>query len=875
MDEKNLDNSLNGDNSSTGSNRIDYVVSNVTNAFNCLHEMKKLENTPNFGKLTYKSNKNVTNTRYTIDKYVDKIDSPSYTSSAIKILAYNINYLSNQFEDVFSDDLITDTSGYLSDEDDASLLDFGVDGDEYAILLSDFTVDDDLKVKDVGVETEYKTLSDGTKYQVNAIGAVDENTPIILIDHGAGGGGNGYGGSNGENYDYSYLDNWLKSDGVNGVNALVIRYNRAANSCGVDASNILKQVSEDYSVSLSNVVTAGFSAGGEPSMKQMADLVRSDSNIENSTVMLIDGYLQSKPSKVINSEDLEALGENNTVLFAINQKGITCDMGDYAEWTEKYGIKVIRLEDNSYPDHHGVLNNYFKNGLLDFETGQGAFPDGTYSNGNEYYSATVYDVDKGEWVPFDISGKTLSEVYEMFDLDYSKKVSTAEDEETDFEQEEDKEEIKNEKDDLITGSYSDTAAVVDEFGELNSILGRSLYDKLTIVDENNNVVRDGKEYVENRVKEIRQNYSGREKTYYTSLLFAELCIEAGGKLPYVHQGTASTDRFDESTRLAVPTATVARGVDCNAWASYLIFGDDSETKWLTVGQFADAGDVVPFSDAQVGDVFANGKHVGVVLANNSENGTLLVTDARGEGYGVVFREVSYDALKKDGHKIVDMSNYYDGSNVPAVDTSDDASESDTIKPVEDVSVEETPTPVEEPSETVKETPAPIEEPSEVETEPTQSTGGAPNIGYKPSKPTIDTSKEETKPIVEEVKPTENVSETPKNNSEPSVTPVIDNVKMETESSSVVEEIPEVDTESLDNDIVENSESDKTVVEIVTDAENNDNNLENDSSMSSGNSNNGGFDAKKIVLPGILGTGLALLSAKIGKMMKKSKKNNDV
>ena len=60
MDEKNLDNSLNGDNSSTGSNRIDYVVSNVTNAFNCLHEMKKLENTPNFGKLTYKSNKNVT-----------------------------------------------------------------------------------------------------------------------------------------------------------------------------------------------------------------------------------------------------------------------------------------------------------------------------------------------------------------------------------------------------------------------------------------------------------------------------------------------------------------------------------------------------------------------------------------------------------------------------------------------------------------------------------------------------------------------------------------------------------------------------------------------------------------------------------------------
>ena len=105
------------------SNGIVYDVATVENAMRCLLDMQALEETPNFGKLTYKSSSDVPNNRYNIEEYKDRIDSTFYTDMATSTLIYTMDFLRNNFDEQFSWDMLGDIYEYgIYDYDGVDLI---------------------------------------------------------------------------------------------------------------------------------------------------------------------------------------------------------------------------------------------------------------------------------------------------------------------------------------------------------------------------------------------------------------------------------------------------------------------------------------------------------------------------------------------------------------------------------------------------------------------------------------------------------------------------------------------------------------------------------------------------------------------------------
>lgn len=92
------------------SNTVVYDVDVVENAMRCLLDMHKLEETLNFGKLTYKPSSDIPNNRYNIEEYKDRIDSTFYTDMSTSTLIYTIDFLRNNFLVKF--DIPTDVYNY-------------------------------------------------------------------------------------------------------------------------------------------------------------------------------------------------------------------------------------------------------------------------------------------------------------------------------------------------------------------------------------------------------------------------------------------------------------------------------------------------------------------------------------------------------------------------------------------------------------------------------------------------------------------------------------------------------------------------------------------------------------------------------------------
>ena len=173
-------------------------------------------------------------------------------------------------------------------------------------------------------------------------------------------------------------------------------------------------------------------------------------------------------------------------------------------------------------------------------------------------------------------------------------------------------------------------------------------------DENGVVIEDGYAYIQQRIDEIKATYTGSERNYYVAMEVIEISILAGVRSPYEHHGTMGTPGVavqTEATRAAVDTQWLSKGIDCNAYASMVIFDEDSTQKWLEVGQFTGAGTGVSFDEAKPGDVFCNGGHVGIVMANNPETGELIINHASGHGPDMKYEVVTYRKLQNDGYEI--------------------------------------------------------------------------------------------------------------------------------------------------------------------------------------------------------------------------------
>ena len=237
---------------------------------------------------------------------------------------------------------------------------------------------------------------------------------------------------------------------------------------------------------------------------------------------------------------------------------------------------------------------------------------------------------------------------------------------------EDKEKIKNEIKASLSGFgavdsstsmlYSPTRAISwnelsEKVGQFSSLPSGNIIERLTIRDANGNVIRDGKEYIDNTINSIKRRYTGTERNYLVSLAMIDLSLEAGVRVPYEHNGTRSTGKGID-TRIAVPTSAFSRGIDCNAFASYVIFDENSTEKWLSVKQFASAGEKVSYENAQPGDIFANGGHVGMIVDYNAETGEYIILHASGQEVDMRLQKVNENYFKGNGHSIRRVDSTY-------------------------------------------------------------------------------------------------------------------------------------------------------------------------------------------------------------------------
>lgn len=245
---------------------------------------------------------------------------------------------------------------------------------------------------------EEKYLDDGTNYQVVLPDTITEDTKIILYEHGSG----GYG------LDYDALNKKITEDGTD---AIIVYYNRGKYN-DLDQTEILNAVSNEYNVPITNFTGLSHSAGMEPSIITMSNIVKNNPDMDAPVLMSLDGSLLNNGNGHVGfalTEDvLQPLADSNAILFTVHRgAGVISEDPTYKKWIDEYGLNIVRITDlnaNSSDhsiDHAKVKNDYAYNDLLSFQSGTGVFP-------SEGYIVQKYE--NGQWVEIDIAGMTVDEV---------------------------------------------------------------------------------------------------------------------------------------------------------------------------------------------------------------------------------------------------------------------------------------------------------------------------------------------------------------------------------------------------------------------------------------------------------------------------------
>ncbi len=158
--------------------------------------------------------------------------------------------------------------------------------------------------------------------------------------------------------------------------------------------------------------------------------------------------------------------------------------------------------------------------------------------------------------------------------------------------------------------------------------GSSLYDYYS------------KEEVDNKINDIKSQYSGRSAAVNCALGIMEMAVDVGVKLDYDwgggHTSVTSTD-------------AVATGTDCSAFASWAINQGAAETfNTQSTAGLIGVGSQTSFEDAQQGDilVYRNNSqgHVVMIIDNDPETQQFLVAEAASPDTGVVMKTRSYASL---------------------------------------------------------------------------------------------------------------------------------------------------------------------------------------------------------------------------------------
>lgn len=177
-------------------------------------------------------------------------------------------------------------------------------------------------------------------------------------------------------------------------------------------------------------------------------------------------------------------------------------------------------------------------------------------------------------------------------------------------------------------------------------------------------MEEAQKYIESEITEIwgNENYSPREKVVNTDLRILELASKVGVKLGYRYAGT----RVSNEIREKVDIVSIINSVDCNAWVSYGMWGNsEDEEAWLSVREFAKAGEKTDYEKLQPGDIAVRGidndgtdGHIVRIIKNCPEPGECIISEAHGPNTGTKLHKVSYDYLEKENLEARDMGCFY-------------------------------------------------------------------------------------------------------------------------------------------------------------------------------------------------------------------------
>jgi len=161
--------------------KINYSRSNAEGAIRCLKDLQALEDTPNFGVLTYNKNLKDGNHRYDEPVYDDKIDSTFYTDMATATLVYTMKVFHDSFGDRFSIDIAKYIENYFTEGSHDLVND---SSGEYADFDGDMSLfDANLHVADslYAYYNEYQLVTGDEERTINGYTYLDgDETKIVL-----------------------------------------------------------------------------------------------------------------------------------------------------------------------------------------------------------------------------------------------------------------------------------------------------------------------------------------------------------------------------------------------------------------------------------------------------------------------------------------------------------------------------------------------------------------------------------------------------------------------------------------------------------------------------------------------------------------------
>ena len=128
----------------------------------------------------------------------------------------------------------------------------------------------------------------------------------------------------------------------------------------------------------------------------------------------------------------------------------------------------------------------------------------------------------------------------------------------------------------------------------------------------------------------------------------------GLKLPYVYGG----GHGDVQLGARGDWAYGSNGLDCSSFITWAIYngGYGNSPDYKLASNWANAGTVTDVSNGLPGDLIASDGHIQMIVG--CYEGGYKVAHASQTKTGLVVYDVSYDAIRYNGHKVIDMSSYY-------------------------------------------------------------------------------------------------------------------------------------------------------------------------------------------------------------------------